>query len=232
MAEKRVGWLAGFLSRKKENWGFLSFKTLGNKFLASSSLSSFALFPGLGVVVAGMAPRRPPPTTPAAVARGFFSRTLAFLLLFSRFVVTSRTLLHTLLTQSSFFKSGTQHTWEFVFSTVSWKEISPYIVENKKKKKSSRRTINRLANFFRRLSFFFSSKRKPPSRASTISLRALLLLLLLGVWKPLWVEMRSPLLWHQSVVFFFFLSSIPAIIRLIVNCIPGWKKRAKSINKN
>ncbi len=51
-----------------------------------------------------MAPRRPPPLPAplAAVARGFFSRTLAFLLLFSRFVVTSRTLLHTLLTQSSF----------------------------------------------------------------------------------------------------------------------------------
>ncbi len=83
MAEKRVGRLPGFLSRKKENWGFLSFKTLGNKFLASSSLSSFTLFPGLGVVVAGMAPRpphrRPPPPPPlAAVARGFFSRTLAF----------------------------------------------------------------------------------------------------------------------------------------------------------
>jgi hypothetical protein len=71
MAEKRVGWLAGFLSRKKENWGFLSFKTLGNKSLSSSSLSSFALFPGLGdVVVAGMAPRPSPP--PAAAARGFF----------------------------------------------------------------------------------------------------------------------------------------------------------------
>lgn len=51
MAEKRVGWLAGFLSRKKENWGFLSFKTLGHKSLASSSFSSFTLFPGLGVVV-------------------------------------------------------------------------------------------------------------------------------------------------------------------------------------
>jgi hypothetical protein len=25
---------------------------------------------------------------------------------------------------------------------------------------------------------------------------------------------------------------IPAIIRLIVNCIPGWKKRAKSNNEN
>jgi hypothetical protein len=89
MAEERVGWLAGFLSRKKENWGFLSFKTLGNKPLALSSLSSFTLFPGPGVVVvAGMAPRPPPPL--AAAAHGFFSRTLAFLLLFSRFVVTSR----------------------------------------------------------------------------------------------------------------------------------------------
>jgi hypothetical protein len=78
MAEKRVGWVAGFLSRKKENWGFLSFKTLVNKPLASSSLSSFTLFPRLGVVVAGMAPRpphsrgRPPPPTLAAAARGFF----------------------------------------------------------------------------------------------------------------------------------------------------------------
>jgi hypothetical protein len=85
MVEKRVGWVAGFLSRKKENWRFLSFKTLGNKSLASSSLSSFTLFPGLGVVVvAGMAPRPPhrrrhrPPPPLAAVARGFFSRTLAF----------------------------------------------------------------------------------------------------------------------------------------------------------
>lgn len=51
MAEKRVGWVGGFLSRKKENWGFLSFKTLGHKSLASSSLSSFTLLPGLGVVV-------------------------------------------------------------------------------------------------------------------------------------------------------------------------------------
>ncbi len=96
MAEKRVGWLAGFLSRKKENWGFLSFKTLGNKPLALSSLSSFTLFPGPEVVVAGMAPRPPPhrrrrrPPPLAAAAYGFFSRTLAFLLLFSWFVVTSR----------------------------------------------------------------------------------------------------------------------------------------------
>jgi len=97
VAEERVGRLAGFLSRKKENWGFLSFKTLGNKPLALSSLSSFTLFPGPGVVVvAGMAPRtphrrrRPPPPPLAAAAHGFFSRTLAFLLLFSRFVVTSR----------------------------------------------------------------------------------------------------------------------------------------------
>ncbi len=97
MAEERVGWLAGFLSRKKENWGFLSFKTLGNKPLALSSLSSFTLFPGPEVVVvAGMAPRPPhrrrrrlPPPL-AAAAHGFFSRTLAFLLLSTWFVVTSQ----------------------------------------------------------------------------------------------------------------------------------------------
>jgi len=124
MAEKRVGWLAGFLSRKKENWGFLSFKTLGNKPLALSSLSSFTLFPGpevvvlqvwllvLLIVVVVFHLHSPLPHMVSFPALWLSCYCLVGLL-------SLRDSSSHLVNLELFSKSGTQHTWEFVFFTVS-----------------------------------------------------------------------------------------------------------------